>query len=118
MDAHLFFCVGDIESVTLESLSGKHILNTVHSLSPKGRLSGEVGGERKMRRLQHRLVWGQSRVVLRAARGARTLSEFPLVSVLCFVHVCVSLSVSSLTFLSGTLSVSRQKACLASTSLP
>ena len=52
-----------------------------------------------MRRLQHRLVWEQSRVVLRAARGARTLSEFPLVSVLCFVQVCVSLSVSSLTFL-------------------
>ena len=27
-------------------------------------------------------MWEQSRVVLRAARGARTLSEFPLVSVL------------------------------------
>ena len=46
--------------------------------------------------------------------------EFPLVSVLCFVQVCVSLSVSSLTFffVSGTLSVSHQKACLASRSQP
>ena len=34
------FCVGDIESVTLERLSGKHVLYTVHSLSPKGRRSG------------------------------------------------------------------------------
>ena len=41
----------------------------------------------------------KSRVVLRAARGARTLSEFPLVSVLSIAQVCVSLSVSSLTFL-------------------
>ena len=40
-----------------------------------------------MRRLQHRLVWEQSRVVLRAARGERTLSEFPLVSVLRVVSV-------------------------------
>ena len=38
------------------------------------------------------LCGNRSRVVLRAARG-------PLVSVLCFVQVCVSLSVSSLTFL-------------------
>ena len=36
-----FLCRGgDIQSVTLESLSGKHILYTVHSLSPKGRRSG------------------------------------------------------------------------------
>ena len=38
---------------------------------------------------QHRRAWEHERVVLRAARGARTLCEFPLVSVLCFAQVCV-----------------------------
>ena len=66
-------------------------------------------------------MWEQPRVVLRAARGARTLSEFPLVSVLRDVSVVRLTRVScsrSPFFVSVTLSVSRQKACLASTSLP
>ena len=73
------------------------------------------------RQLRHRLVWEQSRVVLRAVRGARTLYEFPLVSVLRVVSVVRLTLVScgrSPFCVSGTLRVSRYKTCLASTSLP
>ena len=79
-----------------------------------------MGGER-LRDSCNTDVWEQSRVVLRAARGARTLSEFPLVSELRVVSVARLTRVScghSPFFVSGTLSVSRLKACLASASLP
>ena len=60
--------------------------------------------------------------MLRAALGARTLSEFPLVVSVLFVVSVVRLTrrlVWTLTFfVFGTLRVSRQKACLASRSLP
>ena len=58
----------------------------------KGKAVGEVGGERLRDGCNTDLCKNKARDVLRAVRGARALSEFPLVSVLCFVQVCVSLS--------------------------
>ena len=59
--------------------------------------------ERKERRLQHRLCGNNSRVVLRAARGARTLSEY--------LYVCIYVFKCSLCTVSVQWSVA-QSACV------
>ena len=67
----------------------------------KGKVVGEDGGERKSRMAarQHRRAWEHERVELRAARVARTLCEFPLVSVLCLCRCVITVVVVAHLFL-------------------
>ena len=66
---------------------------------------------------QHRRAWEHERVELRAARVARTLCEFPLVSVLCLCRCVITVVVIAHLFCVRDVECDAS-ACLSGTSLP